>query len=215
VGILNTKDKDWEHKRKESTVKKLERMRKALSHQEPDQVPISDFFWGSFIERWRKDLVLANDANPYFYYDMDWIVTVPNMDAFIRSFETLKENGKEVIVKTGFGAILRKKFDTPMPEFMDFEVDTIDKLEAIEFDSPYDRRRYYEAGDNQIAGVGDGFQRNSPAWTETVMSLHPDFPVFGSIIECNECLTRLDAMNPLPEIAHCDSDSGRIKSPLA
>ena len=215
MGILNTKDKDWEHKRKESTVKKLEWMRKALSHQEPDQVPISDFFWGSFIERWRKDLVLANDANPYFYYDMDWIVTVPNMDAFIRSFETLKENGKEVIVKTGFGAILRKKFDAPMPEFMDFEVDTIDKLEALEFDSPYDRRRYYEAGDNQIAGVGDGFQRNSPAWTETVMSLHPDFPVFGSIIECNECLTRLDAMNPLPEIAHCDSDSGRIKSPLA
>jgi len=39
--------------------------------------------------------------------------------------------------------------------------------------------------------VGDGFQRNSPAWLATVKSLHPDFPVYGSIIEVSECLTRL------------------------
>ena len=86
---------------------------------------------------------------------------------------------------------MRKKFDTPMPEFIGFDTDTIDKLEALVFDDAYDKQRYYEAGDNQIAGVGDGFERNSPAWIETVKSLHPDFPVFGSIIECNECLTRL------------------------
>jgi uroporphyrinogen-III decarboxylase len=47
------------------------------------------------------------------------------------------------------------------------------------------------AGDNQLAGVGDGFQRNTPAWLETVKSLHPDFPVYGSIMEVSECLTRL------------------------
>jgi len=191
VGTVNTTGTDSGHLRKENTLKKLERMRKTLSHQEPDRVPISDFFWGSFIERWRKDLELDDDANPYFYYDLDWIVTIPNMDPIIRSFETLEESSEEVVVKTGFGAIMRKKFDAPMPEFMDFEIDTIDKLEALRFDDPYDRRRYIEAGDNQIAGVGDGFERNSPAWTETVISLHPDFPVFGSIIECNECLTRL------------------------
>ena len=189
--MIDAVGKDYGYMRKENTLKKLERMRKTLSHQEPDRVPISDFFWGSFIERWRKDLGLADDANPYFYYDLDWIVTVPNMDPIIRSFETLKESSEEVVVKTGFGAIMRKKFDAPMPEFIDFEIDTIDKLEALKFDDPYDRRRYYEAGDNQIAGVGDGFERNSPAWTEKVISLHPDFPVFGSIIECNECLTRL------------------------
>jgi hypothetical protein len=37
----------------------------------------------------------------------------------------------------------------------------------------------------------DGFERNSPPWVNTVNSLWPDFPVFGSIIEVNECLTRL------------------------
>jgi len=178
-------------KRKESTLAKLDRMRKTLNHQEPDRVPVSDFFWGGFTSRWRKDLNLPDDANPYYYYDLDWIVTVPNMDPFIRPFEILKENNEEVILKTGFGAILRKKFSGPMPEFVDFETDTLEKLEALEFDDPYDKRRYFQAGDNQIAGVGDGFERNSPPWIETVKSLWPDFPVFGSIIECNECLTRL------------------------
>ncbi|HOQ05941.1 MAG TPA: uroporphyrinogen decarboxylase family protein [Anaerohalosphaeraceae bacterium] len=177
--------------RKADTLRKLERMQKTLRHEEPDRVPISDFFWGSFIRRWREELGLPDDANPYFYYDLDWIVTTPNMDPWIRPFETLKETEKEVVVKTGFGAILRKKFDAPMPEFIDFETDTIEKLEAAQFDDPYDKRRYFSAGDNQIAGVGDGFERNSPAWIETVRSLWPDFPVFGSIIECNECLTRL------------------------
>jgi uroporphyrinogen-III decarboxylase len=113
------------------------------------------------------------------------------MDPWIRPFETLRETPDEVVVKTGFGAILRKKFACPMPEMTAWEMDTFEKLEAVEFDPPDDRRRFFEAGDNQIAGVGDGFERNSPAWIETVRSLYPDFPVYGSMIECAECLTRL------------------------
>jgi hypothetical protein len=187
----NTASNSKTHERKEGTLAKLDRMRKTLNHQEPDRIPVSDFFWGGFTSQWRQDLNLPDDANPYYYYDLDWIVTVPNMDPFIRPFEILKENNEEVILKTGFGAILRKKFSDPMPEFVDFETDTIEKLEALEFDDPYDKRRYFQAGDNQIAGVGDGFERNSPPWIETIKSLWPDFPVFGSIIECNECLTRL------------------------
>ena len=177
--------------RKANTFKKLERMNKALSHQEPDQVPISDFFWGSFIERWRKDLNLPSDANPYYYYDLDWIVTVPNMDPWIRSFQTVKEDKEEVVIKTGFGATICKKFDFPMPEMMEWDVDSIEKLVSLEFDDPRDSRRFHGAGDNQIAGVGDGFQRNTPPWIETVKNLRPDFPVYGSIIEVSECLTRM------------------------
>jgi hypothetical protein len=177
--------------RKDNTLRKLDRMKKALRHQEPDRVPISDFFWGSFIRRWRNELGLPDDANPYYYYDLDWIATVPNMDPWIRSFETLQETPEEVVVKTGYRAILRKKFDCPMPEFMAWELDTLEKLEAAAFDDPGDRRRFFAAGDNQIAGVGDGFERNSPPWVETVKSLWPDFPVYGSMGECSECMTRL------------------------
>ncbi len=179
--------------RKPNALRKLERMNTALSHREPDRVPISDFFWGGFIERWRHDLNLPADANPYYHYDLDWIVTVPNMDPWIRPFETLRETQDEVAVKTGFGAFLRKKFACPMPENYAWEVDTFNKLRRAvgTFDDPADRRRFREAGDNQIAGVGDGFHRNSPPWIDTVRSLRPDFPVYGSMIECSECLTRL------------------------
>jgi uroporphyrinogen decarboxylase len=174
-----------------SCLAKLDRMNKALRHEEPDRVPISDFFWESFVKRWRKDLNLPDSAEPYSYYDLDWIVTTPNMDPTIRPFKTIRENEIEVVVKTGFGATMRKRFDFQMPEFMSFDIDTIEKLQAFEFDDAYDRRRYFEAGDNQIAGVGDGFERNSPSWVDTIKSLYPNFPVYGSIIECSECLTRL------------------------
>jgi uroporphyrinogen decarboxylase len=191
MGMFDTTGGTDARARKATTLQKLERMRRTLQHEEPDRVPISDFFWGDFLRRWRRELDLPDDASPYYHYDLDWIVTVPNMDPWIRPFETLRETADEVVVKTGFGAILRKKFACPMPEMTAWEIDTFEKLEAVEFDPPDDRRRFFEAGDNQIAGVGDGFERNSPAWVETVRSLHPDFPVYGSMIECAECLTRL------------------------
>jgi len=178
-------------KRSEKCLSKLDRINKALRHEEPDRIPISDFFWGSFINRWRDELGLPEDASPYDYYDLDWIVTTPNMDPKIQPFETISENKIEVVVKTGFRTTMRKKFDFPMPEFISWDLDAIEKLEDFLFDDPYDRRRYFEGGDNQIAGVGDGFERNSPAWIETVKKLRPDFPVYGSMIECSECLTRL------------------------
>jgi uroporphyrinogen decarboxylase len=170
---------------------KLERMNKTLRHEEPDRVPISDFFWGDFVKRWRTELNLPEDVSPYDYYDLDWIATTPNMDPLIRPFETISENSEEVVVKTGFLATIRKRFDFPMPEYIAFDTDSIEKLQKLEFDHPADPRRFFSAGDNQIAGVGDGFERNSPAWINTVKKLYPDIPVYGSIIECSECLTRL------------------------
>lgn len=178
-------------KRSANCLKKLDRMNKTLRHEEPDRVPISDFFWGSFLDRWRRDLGLDADTDVYEHYDLDWIVTIPNMDPHVRTFEILKEDNEEVVVRTGFGAVIRKKFAFPMPQYVSWDIDTIEKLEAFEFGDPCDERRYFEAGDNQIAGVGDGFERNSPAWIETVKVLRPNFPVFGSVTECSECLTRL------------------------
>jgi len=170
---------------------KLDRMNKTLHHEEPDRVPVSDFFWGSFIERWKEDFNLPPDADIYRYYDLDWIVTVPNMDPHIKNFEIVDENEEQVIVRTGFEAVIRKKFHDPMPAYLEFATDTIEKLEAFQFDDPRDRRRYFSGGDNQIAGVGDAFVRNSPPWIETVQSLYPDFPVYGSVCEGYETLWRI------------------------
>ena len=170
---------------------KLDRMAKTLAHREADRVPISDIFWGSFLERWRRELRLPADADIYKYYDLDWTVTVPNMDPHIKAFETLEETQEHVIVRTGFEAVIRKNFADPMPAFLRFDTDTVEKMRAFQFDDPWDDRRYFGAGDNQLAGMGDSFTRNSPAWIETVRSLHPDIPVFGSVCEAQEMLWRM------------------------
>jgi hypothetical protein len=177
--------------RTQNCLRKLDRMNKALRHEEPDRVPVSDFFWGGFLKRWRQELGLPDSANPYRYYDLDWQVTLPNMDPRIRTFETIAESSEEVTVRTGFGAVIRKKFDLAMPAFIGFDTGTIAQLEALEFDSAWDDRRYFSAGDNQIAGVGDRFERNSPPWIGTVKSLHSDFPVYGSVCEAQELLWRI------------------------
>ena len=170
---------------------KLERMNKALHHEEPDRVPISDFFWGSFLKRWREEMGLPADADIYKYYDLDWLVTVPNMDPHIKQFEILKETDEEVVVRTGFEATIRKKFADPMPAFLSFDTDTIEKMEAFQFDDPWDERRYFGRGDNQIAGVGDGFSRDIEPWVDTLKSWHPEIPVYGSICEGQETLWRI------------------------
>jgi uroporphyrinogen decarboxylase len=170
---------------------KVDRMNAALQHEEPDRIPLGEFYWGAFLSRWRKELGLPEDANIYEHYDLDWIVTVPNMDPHIRDFKIIKETNGEVILRTGFEAIVRKRFDAPMPEAVSWETDTIEKLEAFDYDPPEDARRFHAGGDNHIAGVGDGYARNSPPWRDTVLALRDDFAVYGSMIEASECLTRL------------------------
>lgn len=172
-------------------LKKLERMNKTLRHEEADRVPVSDLFWGSFLERWRKEMNLPADASPYDYYDLDWQVTVPNMDPHIMPFEVIEETDDRITVKTGFEAIITKIFADPMPRFDRFLTDDISLLKDFKFDDPWDNRRYFSAGDNQLGGMGDGFSRNTPAWIETVKSIWPNFPVYGSVCEGHETLWRI------------------------
>lgn len=170
---------------------KLQRMQKALRHEEGDRVPVSDFFWGAFVRRWRDEYGLPSSADPYRYFDLDWQVTIPNMDPHIRAFEVINETEEEVVVRTGFGAVIRKRFDHAMPAFLGFDTRTLDALESLDFDDPWDGRRFFGEGDNQIAGVGDGFERNSPPWIDRVRAIHPDFPVYGSVCEAHEMLWRI------------------------
>jgi len=177
--------------RTDSCRAKLARMDAALHHRESDRVPISDFFWGGFLERWKRELALPADTDIYRHYDLDWIVTIPNMDPHVKEFTVLSQSDEEVVVRTGFEAVIRKKFADPMPDYLSFETDSLEKMEAFAFDDPWDDRRFFSAGDNQVAGVGDGFARNSPAWVETVKGLYPEFPVYGSICEGHEELWRI------------------------
>ena len=170
---------------------KLERINKTLRHEEADRVPISDFFWGSFIKRWQEELGLPADTDIYSYYDLDWIVTIPNMDPHIKSFDIISENDEAVVVRTGFEAVIQKKYADPMPRYLEFDTNSIDKMRAFRFDDPWDDRRFFKGGDNQVAGVGDGFVRDLPPWIDTVKTLHHNFPVYGSLCEGMEELWRI------------------------
>ena len=172
-------------------LEKLERMNRTLNHQEADRVPVSDFFWGSFLNRWREELGLPPDTDPYVYYDLDWIVTIPNLDPHIKQFEIVSENDEEITVRTGYEAVIRKKYKDPMPAYLHFETDTLEKMNAFRFDDPRDDRRFFSGGDNQVAGVGDGFVRDLPPWIDTVKSLYPERPVYGSVCEAHEQLWRI------------------------
>ena len=57
---------------------KIARVLKALRHEEPDRIPLFEFYWTDFVKRWRKEFGLASDANPYYHYDLDVNSATPN-----------------------------------------------------------------------------------------------------------------------------------------
>ena len=178
-------------KRSPNCQAKLERLNKALRHEEGDRLPLSDFYWTTFVNRWRKELGLAADADIYRHYDLDWICVTPNMDPHIKNFQVIKETEEDMILKTGFEATIRKKLGTQMPYFERFDTDDLGKMAAFAFDDPWDERRFFKGGDDQLNGIGDVITRDVPAWIERVKSYYEDFPVYGSICEGHEYVWRI------------------------
>jgi len=168
---------------------KIERMRAALSHREPDRVPVGEFFWTGFLKQYREKL--GEGFDPYRHFDLDYIVITPNMDPRIRPFEILEQSGEDVVLRTGFGATIRRSGDKPMPHFEAFSVNRPEEMAAFEFDPPDDPRRFFSGGDDQINGVGDALARDLPPWDERVEPYVEDFAVFGSVCEPYEYLWRI------------------------
>ena len=133
--------------RSKGCMEKLDRMLKTLHHEEADRVRrVSDFYWGGFLSRWKEELGLPADTDIYDYYDLDWQCTTPNMDPHIKNFEIVKQDDEEVVVRTGYEAVIRKKFEDPMPAFLSFSIDEIEQLDDFQFDDPWDDRRYFSGG---------------------------------------------------------------------
>jgi len=168
--------------------KKIERMRRTLAHQEGDRVPVGEFYWTLFLEQCKAKW--GTDFDPYRYFDLDYVVITPNMDPRIQPFEIVREDGDEIVVKTGFGATIRRSGKKPMPHFEAFSITRPEQMAEFIFDDPADSRRFYGAGDDQLNGVGDALGRNIPAWEERVKGYADDFAVFGSVCEPFEYLWR-------------------------
>ena len=145
---------------------KIARLRAALSHREADRVPVGEAFWTGFLQRCKEKW--GADFDPYRYFDLDYIIITPNMDPHIKPFEIISQKGEDIVIKTGFEAIIRRSGALPMPHFEAFSINRPEEMETFQFDDPADPRRFYQAGDDQINGVGDALVRNIPAWDERV-----------------------------------------------
>lgn len=175
----------------------------ALEHQEPDRVPVGEWFWNKFLRRATKELWNGQSIDPYRYFDLDLVVISPNMDPRIQEFEVVEENKESITVKTGWGATIQVVPDQSMSSYISFDTQTIKDIETFNFvDSPADLRRYHEGIDDLINGVTDTLKRGLPPWLERVNSYAEDFCVFGSVCDPYETLWRIIGMqNALLKIA--------------
>ncbi|MHB1453817.1 MAG: uroporphyrinogen decarboxylase family protein [Saccharofermentanales bacterium] len=167
---------------------KIERLRKILSHQEADRIAVGEFFWTGHMLKVKAKY--GEDFSPYKAYDLDYIVINPNMDPKIMQFEILMEKGDDIILKTGFGATIKRSGTAPMPHYDSFSIKSPEEMADFTFDSPADPRRFFESRDDQINGVTDALTYNTPSWDSRVNDFVDDFAVFGSVCEVYEFLWR-------------------------
>ncbi len=170
---------------------KTDRVLTALSHGEPDRVPLGEFFWTNFVRRCKQELDVSDDFDPYRHWDLDMIVITPNMDPHVTGIEVLEDTPQRKLVRTGYGATIERKATYPMPHFVSFETTTFDQMEAFEFDDPKDPRRFFEAVDDQLNSVADELNLGLPSFVERVDGYAEDFCVFGSVCEIQEQLWRM------------------------
>jgi hypothetical protein len=170
---------------------KTQRVLAALAHCEADRVPVGEFFWTNFVRRCKKELAVGDDFNPYRHWDLDLVVVTPNMDPHLCGIQVLEDAAGRKVVRTGFGATIERRGTLPMPQYLDFETQTFEQMEALEFDDPRDRRRYFEALDDQINAVGDDLVLGLPPFADRAAACARDFCVFGSVCEPHEMLWRI------------------------
>jgi len=170
---------------------KTERVLAALNHREPDRVPVGEFFWTNFIRRLKAEWDVGDAFDPYAHWDLDMIVLVPNMDPHIAGIQVLESTPERRLVRTGFGATIEQRADYPMPHYADFETQTFEQMEALEFDDPLDPRRYHEAIDDQINSVTDALNMGYPSFVDRVNLYADRLCVFGSVCEIHEMIWRI------------------------
>ena len=151
---------------------KITRLQLALAHKEGDRVPVGDAFWTGFNLKCRKKWGEGFDI--YRHADLDYIIITPNMDPHIKPFEIIEENGGDIVLRTGFEAVVKRSGTAPMPHFDSFSINNPEEMADFVFDAPDDPRRFYNAGDDQLNGVGDALNRNIPAWDERVDAYKDD-----------------------------------------
>jgi hypothetical protein len=188
---------------------KKARVLAALNQREADRVPVGEWFWTKFVQRAKQELNAGDDFNPYVHWDLDLVVTIPNMDPHITGVQVLERDAEHVVVKTGYGAVIELRESCPMPNSLKFDTETWEQMEALVFDDPADPRRYHAALDDQINSVTDVISLNLPSFVECVNGSAGDFCVFGSVCEPHEQIWRI--IGPENELIKMGEDPARME----
>ena len=170
---------------------KTERVLAALDHREPDRVPVGEFFWTNFLKRVKAEWDVGDGFDPYAHWDLDLIVLVPNMDPHITGIQVIEDTPEHRLVRTGFGATIEQRATYPMPHYLEFETESFEQMEALEFDDPLDPRRYHEAIDDQVNSVADALNLGYPSFVDRVNTYAERMCVFGSVCEPHEMIWRI------------------------
>ena len=167
---------------------KLTRVKKTLCCTEPDRIPIFELFWDRFIENWKREKGLEADADIYKYYDMDLALAVPKSDPKLKSFELIERTSDYIIFKSGFGCTIKKVFNAPMPQFLDFSIKSADEYERFELDDPLDNSRYYDDFYSITANTGDTI---TSSFDKQIKKYKDIVPICGAVCEGHEKIWRI------------------------
>lgn len=167
---------------------KTERVMKALNYKKPDRVPITEWFWDEFVEKWKVEKELDNYVDIYKYYDLDLKIISPNMDPKIESCQIIEKTDKYVIFKSGFGCSVKKNYSSPLPQFFDFSIKSPQEYKNFFFEDPDDERRY--KGERRDIISGDGITPQC-SFDEDIDKNKDRFCIFGSICAPCEVLWRI------------------------
>ena len=96
-----------------------ERVKRVLSFEEPDRVPITDGLWVSTVERWRREGLPA-DISPAEYFDYEIVYFGPDVSPRF-PVRTLGEDENYVIETSPYGGVVRNRKDrASVPDFLEF-----------------------------------------------------------------------------------------------
>ena len=167
---------------------KINRIRKTLKDRiEPDRIPIHDFFWEEFLDRWTKEMGLPSDTNIYKYYDMDMMVISANWEPKISQVKLIEKTDDYIMYEDGFGAVIKKYKHAPMQQYLNFKYKDIESLKKFEYDNPLDDKRY----SSSLNIVSKGKAIEIPSFNEQVKSFKNKFCIFASVCEGYEAIWRI------------------------
>jgi uroporphyrinogen decarboxylase len=110
------------------TMNTHERMLKIYQHQDPDQVPITDWYWESTIERWKKEGLPANtDIAQYLHLDKFIELNNEIIDSSPQFTEYIIEETDQYRIERDRFGITKKNFKPVSATFQHLDHEVKDK----------------------------------------------------------------------------------------